>query len=131
MVVAKYPTTTPFFLLGSCCFFIVFYVVFCWFFIPSLNISFFPNELSLNFCQDFLGFLCIFFQKDDIPLKAQQPTPWNLCCLMRGGSVLFIMRWGGFSAFNHEEVVQHSPNQKVLSHLSFCFRVFFVSFSFQ
>ena len=23
-------------------------------------------------------------QKDDIPLKTQQPTPWNLCCLMRG-----------------------------------------------
>ena len=43
-----------------------------------------PNGLLLNFCQDFFVFLCIFYQKDDIPLKTQQPTPWNLCCLMRG-----------------------------------------------
>lgn len=106
MVVAKYPTTTLSFLLG-----------FCRFLVGSL-------------CCFLLFFLCIFYQKDDIPLKTQQPTTWNFCCLMRGGSVLFIMRWGGFSAFNHEEGVQYSPNKKALSHLSFCFRVFLMSFSF-
>ena len=81
MVVAKYPTTTLFFLLCSCCFFMLF---FAGSLSPLSTFRFSPNGLSLNFCQDFLGFLCIFFQKDDIPLKTQQPTPWNLCCLMRG-----------------------------------------------
>lgn len=73
-----------------------FYCFFMLFFAGSLSplstFGFSPNGLSLNFCQDFLGFLCIFFQKDDIPIKTQQPTPWNFCCLMRGGLALFIMR---------------------------------------
>lgn len=126
VVVAKYPTTTLFFLLGPCCFFIVFL---CCFFAGSLSplstFGFSPNGLSLNFCQDFLGFFMYLLSERWHPPQDPTTNPLEFLLFDEGRFSTFHHEMRGIQCFSHNEGDLVPPDKKALPH----FAVLFLGFA--